>query len=77
MASFLGYGADCDAMPLVLCWVDAIHNAVLAHKRCRITGDPARMLVARVRVYQHRLVRSTAALKLVTDAFRPSAVFFP
>ena len=62
-------------MPVVFCWVDAVHHTVIAHKRCRVTGDPTRKLIARIRVYQQTLTKSRVATRVITDSFRPAAAF--
>ena len=75
IATFLGYGVNAMAMPLVFCWVDAVHHTVIAHKRCKISGDPTRKLIARIRVFQQRLCKSRVATRVITDSFRPAAAF--
>ena len=73
IAAFLGDGVDSMVLPLVICWVDAVHQTVIAFKRCRVNGDTTRKLIARIRVHQQKLTKSRVATRVTTDSFKPSA----
>ena len=77
--SFLGIGADSPMSPFFAClvaaWLDAVHFTVMASKKGTSSGDAARSLGARARVFITKFSKTARANSILCEGIRPNASY--
>ena len=75
--SFLGVDANSPMSPFFAClvaaWLDAVHYTVMASKRGTSSGDAARTIGARARVFITKFAKNAKANSILCDGIRPNA----